>query len=132
MFGGKTEVEGLLIPSCIFTDLEIAFAGMSERQAKEKGLSVRAYKFPFTANGKALTLGETEGFVKVVYDERFGEILGVHIIGPEASTLIHEAVVAMKLEGTAKSVGATIHAHPTLSEAVMEAFLGCSNEAIHA
>jgi dihydrolipoamide dehydrogenase len=104
---------------------------MTEQQAKDKGISPRVFKFPFAANGKALTLGETEGFVKVVCDERFGEILGVHIIGPEASSLIHEAVVAMRLEGTAEFVGSTVHAHPTLSEAVMEVFLGCSKGAVH-
>lgn len=131
IFGGRIEVEEPLIPSCIFTDLEIAFVGMSEKQAREKGLNPHVTKFPFAANGKALTLGEAEGFVKIVYDERFGEILGVHIIGPEASTLIHEAVVAMKLEGTVESIGSTVHAHPTLSEAMMEAFLGCSSGAIH-
>lgn len=131
MFSGRTETEEQHIPCCIFTDLEIAYVGMTEKQAKEKGMSPRVFKFPFAANGKALTLGESEGFVKVVYDERFGEILGVHIIGPEASTLIHEASMAMRLEGTAEYVGSTVHAHPTLSEAIMEAFLGCSKGAIH-
>jgi dihydrolipoamide dehydrogenase len=131
MFGGKTVAEEQEIPSCIFTDLEIAYIGLTEAEAKEKGLAVRTFKFPFSANGKAITLGETEGFVKVVADERFGEILGVHIIGPEASTMIHEAAQAMRLEATAEFAGSTVHAHPTLSEALMEAFLGCSKGAIH-
>ena len=131
MFGGRTEAEEQYIPSCIFTDLEIATVGLTEAQAKEKGLPVRTFKFPFAANGKALTLGESEGFVKVVADERFGEILGVHIIGPEASSLIHEAAQAMRLEATAEYAGSTVHAHPTLSEALMEAFLGASRGAIH-
>jgi len=131
LFGGRTQADEQYIPSCIFTDPEIAYVGMSEKQAKEKGLSPRAFKFPFGANGKALTIEETEGFVKVVYDQRFGEILGVHIIGPEASSLIHEAVIAIRLEGTAEHVGSTVHAHPTLSEALMEAFLGCSKGSIH-
>lgn len=131
MFGGRTEATQQYIPSCIFTDIEIAYVGMTEKQAKENGLEPNVSKFPFAANGKALTMGETEGFVKVVYDKRFGEILGVHIIGPEASNLIHEAVAAMRLEGTAEYIGSAVHAHPTLSEALMEAFLGCSKGAIH-
>ncbi len=131
MFGGRTEANEQYIPSCIFTDLEIAYMGQTEKQARDKGLNPRVFKFPFSANGKALTLGETEGFVKVVCDGRFGEILGVHIIGPEASTMIHEAVAVMSLEGTAESAGSTVHAHPTLPEALMEAFLGCSKGAIH-
>ena len=131
MFGGRTEAEEQNIPSCIFTDLEIAYVGMTEAQAKEKGYEVRTFKFPFEANGKALTLGESEGFVKVVCDSRFGEILGVHIIGPEASSLIQEAATAMRLEATAEYAGSTVHAHPTLSEALMEAFLGCSRGAVH-
>jgi dihydrolipoamide dehydrogenase len=131
IFGGRAEAVEPIIPSCIFTDLEIACVGLTEKQAKEKGMSPRISKFPFSANGKALTLGEAEGFVKVVYDDRFGEILGVHIIGPEASTMIHEAVIAMSLEATTESVSSAVHAHPTLSEAMMEAFLGCSKGAIH-
>lgn len=131
MFGGRTEAEEQTIPSCIFTDIEIATVGLTEEQAKEKGYDIRTFKFPFAANGKALTLGENEGFVKVVCDSRFGEILGVHIIGPEASSLIHEAVMAVRLEATAEYAGTTVHAHPTLSEALMEAFLGCSRGALH-
>jgi len=131
MFGGRTEADEPLIPACIFTDLEIAYVGQTEKQARDKGINPRVFKFPFSANGKALTLSETEGFVKVVCDDRFSEILGVHIIGPEASTMIHEAVAVMSLEGTAKLAGATVHAHPSLSEALMEAFLGCSKGAIH-
>ena len=105
--------------------------GLTEAQAREKGLPVRTFKFPYSANGKALTLGETEGFVKVITDERWGEILGVHIIGAEASSLIEEAVMAMRCEATAQAAGSTIHAHPTLSETLMEAFLGASSGAIH-
>ena len=131
MFRGRTEAEVQNIPSCVFADLEIAYVGLTEAQAKEKGLEVKTYSFPFAANGKALTMGEGEGFVKVVYDDRFGEILGVHIIGPEASSLIHEAVVGMRLEATTNNIGTTVHAHPTLSEALMEAFLGCSKGALH-
>ena len=131
MFAGRSEADEPLIPSCIFTDLEIAYVGLTEKQARDKGINPRVFKFPFSANGKALTLGESEGFVKVICDDRFSEILGVHIIGPEASTMIHEAVAVMRLEGTAESAGSTVHAHPTLSEALMEAFLGCSKGAVH-
>ena len=131
MFDGRMEAEEQAIPSCVFTDLEIAYIGLTEAQAKEKGSKVKTFSFPFAANGKALTMSEGEGFVKVVVDERFGEILGVHIIGPEASTLIHEAAIAMRLEATAEYAGTTVHAHPSLSEAMMEAFLGCSKGAIH-
>lgn len=131
MFGGRAEIEEQNIPSCIFTDLEIAYVGLTEAQAREQGLEFRTYTFPFSSNGKALTLGDSEGFVKVISDKRFGEILGVHIIGPEASSLIEEAVMAMRLEATAEYAGTTVHAHPTLSEALMEAFLGCSRGALH-
>lgn len=131
MFGGRSSVEDQPVPSCIFTDLEIAYVGLTEARAKERGLPVKVSKFPYQANGKALTLGETEGFVKVVADERFGEILGVHIIGADASSLIEEAVMAMRCEATAEAAGTTIHAHPTLSETLMEAFLGISRGAVH-
>ncbi|MEG1859538.1 MAG: dihydrolipoyl dehydrogenase [Christensenellaceae bacterium] len=130
MFGEAPTGE-MLIPSCIFTEPEISFVGKTEQQAKDAGIPAKSFKFPFAANGKALTLGESDGFVKVVVDERYGEILGVHIIGPEASSLIHEAVMAMNLEATAQSAGHVVHAHPTLSEALMEAFLGASTGAIH-
>ncbi len=131
MFGGIESADEQPIPSCIFTDLEIAFVGMSEKQAKEQGIPVKTYKFPYAANGKALTLGESEGFVKVIADERWDEILGVHIVGAEASSMIEEAVMAMRCEATAEVAGSTIHAHPTLSETLMEAFLGVSRGAIH-
>lgn len=132
MFGGRAQVEKQIIPACIFAELEIASAGISEQEASAQGLPYKISKFPYSANGKALTMGAEEGFVKVIYDERWGEILGVHIIGEEASTLIGEAVMAMRLEATAKAAGETIHAHPTLSETLMEAFLGASKGAVHA
>jgi dihydrolipoamide dehydrogenase len=131
MFEGKIPADEQQIPSCVFTDLEIAYIGLTEQQAIDKGLPVRVYKFPFMANGKALAMGEKEGFVKVITDEQYGEILGVHIIGPEASSLIHEAAMAIRLEATAITAGTMVHAHPSLSEALMEAFLGCSRGAIH-
>ncbi len=130
MFLGK-KASAHPVPACIFTQPEIASVGMTEKEARDKGLAIKTAKFPFVANGKALTLGETEGFVKVIADERYGEILGVHIIGPEASNLISEAVVAMDAECTVESLGEMVHAHPTLAEAVKEAVLGVSTGMIH-
>jgi dihydrolipoamide dehydrogenase len=131
MFKGANAPARDIMPSCIFADMEIACAGLTEEQAKEQGLPYTAFKFPYAANGKALTLGETEGFVKVIKDNRWNEILGVHIIGADASSLIEEAVMAMNLESTTTSAGSTIHPHPVLSEMLMEAFLGVDGKAIH-
>ena len=131
LFGNLKTAEKQAVPSCIFTDLEIACVGLTEEQAREQGLPVNVAKFPYAANGKALTLGETEGFVKVIADKRYGEILGVHIIGAEASCLIEEAVMAMRCEATAESAASTIHPHPTLTETLMEGFLGVSKGMIH-
>jgi dihydrolipoamide dehydrogenase len=131
IFGEGAVMDYDIIPSCIFTYPEIACVGMTERQVKEKQIPYKAAAFPFQANGKALTLGHSEGFVKIISDARWGEILGVHIIGPEASSLISEAVIAMKLEGTVEDLAKTIHAHPTLSEAVMEAALNNLGIAVH-
>lgn len=130
MLGIKDEKE-IIIPACIFTKPEIAYVGMTEKEAKEAGYEVKVSKFPFAANGKALTIGETDGFVKVIADAKYGEILGVHIIGPEASNLIHEAVMAMSAEETVKSAAEMVHAHPTLAETLMEAFLGAASKAVH-
>jgi dihydrolipoamide dehydrogenase len=119
------------VPSCIFTYPEIASVGMTEKQVKEKKIPYKVSKFPFYASGKALAIGETKGFVKIISDIRWDEILGVHIVGPDAADLIMEAVVAMKLEGTAGELAHTIHPHPTLSETIMEAAEGLSARAIH-
>ena len=105
---------------------------MTEVEAKAKGLPVKVGKFPFKAIGKALAAGETEGFVKVIVDERWDEILGVHIIGgPHASDLIAEAGAAIHLESTAEELASAVHAHPTLAEAVMEACEAVHGKAIH-
>lgn len=119
------------VPSCIYTRPEIASVGLTEAQAKDKGLDVKIGKFPFRANGKALAMGETDGFVKIVADAGYHEILGVHIIGPRATDMIAEAVLAIRMECTATELAGTIHAHPTLSEAVMEAAEDVLGEAIH-
>lgn len=120
--GEKKRMDYRFVPNCIFSFPEIASVGFTEEEAKERGYEVKIGKFPFRANGKALIEDETEGLVKVVGDGKSGEILGVHIIGPQASNLISEAVLAMNMECTPYEVAHTIHPHPTLSEAVMEAF----------
>ncbi len=132
LFGGKSKRGNYnAVPSCIFTKPEIAWAGMTEVEAKAKGLQVKVGKFPFKAIGKALAYGETEGFVKVIVDERWDEIIGVHIIGPHASDLIAEAGAAIHLESTAQELARAVHAHPTFAEAVMEACEAVHGKAIH-
>jgi dihydrolipoamide dehydrogenase len=115
-----------LVPNCTYCEPEIGSVGLTEAKAKEKGYEVKVGKFPFSALGKAMILGETEGFVKVIADAKYDEVLGVHMIGPHATDLLAEACVAMGLEATAEEFGHIMHAHPTLSEAVMEAA-----EAVH-
>jgi dihydrolipoamide dehydrogenase len=120
------------IPSATYTEPGIGSVGLTEAQAKAQGHSVKVGKFPFLANSKASILGHHDGFVKVVADEKYGEILGVHIIGPHAYELISEAVAAMEAEATVETLRATIHAHPTLYEAVGEAFNAVYGLAINA
>ncbi|MBV8895688.1 MAG: dihydrolipoyl dehydrogenase [Acidobacteriaceae bacterium] len=110
------------IPGATYTDPGIGSVGLTEAQAKAQGFNVKVGKFPFVGNSKATILDKHEGFVKVIAEEKYGEILGVHIIGPEAFELISEAVTAMEAEATVESMMATIHAHPTIYEAIGEAF----------
>jgi dihydrolipoamide dehydrogenase len=110
------------IPGATYTDPGIGSVGLTEAQAKAAGYNVKVGKFPFMANSKATILGAHDGFVKIVADAKYGEILGVHIIGPEAFELIGEAVAAMEAEATVETMMSTIHAHPTIYEAVGEAF----------
>jgi dihydrolipoamide dehydrogenase len=110
------------IPGATYTDPGIGSVGLTEAQARAQGFKVKTGKFPFLANSKASILGKHEGFVKVVSEEKWGEILGVHIIGPEAFELISEAVTAMESEATVETMMSTIHAHPTLYEAMGDAF----------
>jgi dihydrolipoamide dehydrogenase len=119
------------VPSCTYCRPQVASIGITEAKAKENGRAISVGKFPFTASGKAVALGETDGFVKVVADSGTGEILGVHILGPEATEIIHEFAVGRTLEATLEEVIHTIHAHPTLSEAALEATLGALGHAIH-
>jgi dihydrolipoamide dehydrogenase len=118
------------IPSCIFCQPEVATVGLSEEEAKKRGIPVKVAKFPFTALGRAVASGHTEGFVKMVAEERYGEVIGCHIIGHGASDLIAEPGLARTLEATFHEIGRTVHAHPTLPEAIREAALMLGGEAI--
>jgi dihydrolipoamide dehydrogenase len=118
-------------PNCIYTDPEIAHVGLGEKDAKEKGLDVKIGRFPFAASGRALTLGQSEGFVKVIADSGSGKLLGAHIIGPRATDLIAEATLAIQNGLTMEQLDLTIHAHPTLPESLMEAALAAQGRAIH-
>jgi dihydrolipoamide dehydrogenase len=118
-------------PNCIYTEPEIAHVGLGEKEAKEKGLDVKIGRFPFAASGRALTLGQSEGFVKVIADSGSGKILGAHIIGPRATDLIAEATLAIQNKLTMEQLDLTIHAHPTLPESLMEAALAAQGRAIH-
>ena len=120
------------IPACTYCDPQIGSAGLTETQAKEKGHTVKVGKFPFAGNSKASIVDSHDGFVKIVADAQFGEILGVHIIGPSATELIAEAVAVMELEGTVDELMFTIHAHPTLSEAMLDAYAAVDGMAINA
>ena len=120
------------IPACTYSEPQIGSVGLTEAAAKEKGHTVKVGKFPFTANSKASIVDSHDGFVKVVSDAKYGEILGVHIIGPQATELIAEAVVAMELEATLEELMFTIHAHPTLAEAMLDAFSSVEGLAINA
>ncbi len=118
-------------PNCVYTDPEIAHVGLGEKEAKDKGLDVRVGRFPFAASGRALTLGQSEGFVKVIADAGSGKLLGAHIIGPRATDLIAEATLAIQNGLTLEQLDLTIHAHPTLPESLMEAALAAQGRAIH-
>src|SRR5438876_3752231 len=118
-------------PNCIYPDPESAHAGLGEKEAKEKGIAVKVGRFPFAASGRALTLGQTDGFVKIVADAESGKLLGAHIIGPRATDLIAEATLAVQNGLTLEQIDLTIHAHPTLPESLMEAALAAQGRAIH-
>jgi dihydrolipoamide dehydrogenase len=119
------------IPSVIYTWPEMASVGITEEQAKERGLDYRVGKFPFLANGRAKAMDETEGQVKIIADAKTDRVLGVHIFGPRASDMIAEAVTTMEFAGSSEDIARICHAHPTLSEAVKEAALAVDRRAIH-
>jgi len=129
--GLGSTVDYKTVPTCMYCQPEVASVGFSEDEAKELGYEVAVGKFPLLASGRALTLGETDGFAKMVCNKGTGEILGVHLIGPHATDLIGEAALAMKLECTSEEIGTLIHPHPTISEALMEAARAISKKAIN-
>lgn len=119
------------IPNCTYCHPEVASVGLTEEQAREKGLEIEVGVFPWTANGRALTAGETDGFVKVIRDKKYSEVVGAHIVGPHATELIAEFVVGRHLETTVEEMDRAMHPHPTLSEAVAEAALASLGHALH-
>lgn len=131
IMGEDVEMEYNVVPAAIFTSPEIASVGLREHQAKEMGLSYITGHFPFRALGKAHAMGEISGLVKVIADSRTDRVLGVHIIGPHASDLIHEAALAIRASLKVKDIVETIHAHPTLSEGIMEAAEDVHGSAVH-
>jgi dihydrolipoamide dehydrogenase len=129
--GKNKKMDYRVIPWAVFTSPEIGTVGLNEEQAKAKGHNVCFGFFPFSNSGKAFITGETEGFIKIVTDEDSGEILGAQAVGPRCSDLIHEVAVAMKGEMVIDNLAETVHSHPTLSEAVMEAAEDCFGMATH-
>jgi dihydrolipoamide dehydrogenase len=129
--GHKAARDWRVMPAAIFTEPEIATAGLREKEAKEKGLAIKIGKFPFSISGRAMALGETDGFIKTIIDAKTNEVLGVGIVGPEASDIISEASLAIEMCAFAEDVGLTIHPHPTLGEAMMESFKHALGEAVH-
>ena len=119
------------IPACTYTHPEVASVGLTEKAAKEAGYDIKVGKFPFTASGKASASGSREGFVKVIFDAKYGEWLGAHMVGENVTEMIAEVVAARKLETTGYEIIKSVHPHPTMSEAVMEAVAAAYGEAIH-
>jgi len=120
------------IPNATYCHPEVASIGLTEEACKAQQLEYKVGKFPFSANGRARTAGETDGFVKIITEAKYGEILGAHIIGSHATELIHELAVARENEFTVEEIDLAIHAHPTLSEAIAEAALDSMGRVIHA
>ena len=129
--GGEREMDYSVVPSCVFTSPELASVGRSELDCQKAGIPVKVGRFPMVGNGRALTLGEAEGIVKIVADSKYERVLGVHILGPNATELISAACMAMKLEATVEEIAQLIFAHPTVGEALKEAALSVQGRAIH-
>ncbi len=129
--GRSCQADYRAVPGCIFTHPEIASVGITEREAKDSGIPYKVSKFPFLACARAVTMDETAGMVKMICNAKNGRVLGIHIMGPHASELIAEGVLAMQLGATASDIAHTIHAHPTLSEAVHETAMGQLEGSIH-
>jgi dihydrolipoamide dehydrogenase len=118
-------------PTCVYIEPEAASVGLTEEQAKAKAIDYKVGKFPMSANGKALILNGGEGLVKIIADAKYGEVLGMHIIGPRATDLIAEGALAIRLEATIDELISTIHSHPTVTETMREAALNVEKRAIH-
>lgn len=129
--GHRVQMDYKSIPSIVYTWPEIATVGLGEHEVKETGRAYTTGRFPFSANGRARTMGEGSGFVKFISDAETDEVLGCHVIGPNASDLIQEVVLAMEYRGSSEDIGITVHSHPTLGEAVKEAALGVLGRSIH-
>ena len=129
--GVDSKIDYTGIPNCIFTSPQIGTVGLTLDKARAEGIEAKIGRFPFSASGKAQALGETDGFVQLVVEEEHGRILGGQIIGPHAADLVHEIALAIRWELTVDEIGSTCHAHPTLSEAVMEAAKKAQGKPIH-
>ena len=126
----KDNSEKMTIPSCVYSNPQVATIGLSERKAKQMGFNIKVGKFPLSANGKALSLSESEGFVKIIFEEKTGQI-GAHLVGVEVTELINSFSLAMKLEATELDIFSTVFPHPTISEAIHESALDAYNKALH-
>ncbi|MHB1458002.1 MAG: dihydrolipoyl dehydrogenase [Armatimonadota bacterium] len=131
IMGHKSEMKYSTVPAAVYTSPEVATVGLTEDAAKQKGIAYKVGRSEFMSNGKAMGIGEREGFVKFVVDAKYGEILGCHMIGPHVSDLIQSVVIAMEAEATIEGFAATIHGHPTLSEVVREAAMDVNGQSIH-
>ena len=131
IFGHDSKMNYRQIPSCIYSFPEVGAIGYTEEEAREAGLDIGTSSFPLSANGKAMAEGETVGFVKIIHDKKYGEVIGVHIVASHATDMIAEAAATMALEGTVLDLAKTVHPHPTLSEIVMEAAHGAVDKPIH-
>ena len=129
--GHQSKIDYSKIPNCIYTFPEVASIGLTEKQAKDKGVQVMVGRFPFQSNGRALATGDSEGFVKVIAEKELGQVIGVHILGEHATDLIGGPALALALEATVEEMGKTTQPHPTLTEAISEAALDAIKEAIH-
>ncbi|AUN11254.1 dihydrolipoyl dehydrogenase [Clostridium botulinum] len=131
IMGKNKKMDYKTVPACVYTKPELASVGLTEEQAKQKGVDYKVGKFPLIYNGKSLIMNDTEGFIKIIADKKYEEILGVHILGPRATDLITEAALTLRLEATLAEIITTVHAHPTIGEAMKEAALAVNKEAIH-
>ncbi len=131
MMGHSREMDYSVIPSCVFSIPEVASVGLKETEAREKGYKLKVSKFPFSANGRAVSMGDTEGLVKLIADDATGKILGMHVMGPHADDLIHQGALALAMGVTGKQLADMIYVHPTLSEAINEAAHGLVGQPLH-